>query len=387
MVEKQAVQEETFNLAESTKKILELKRRCKEAYIELGTELNWVKQNLQHGGWLNWLKKVDIPPKTAQVYMRIAENPQLYDEAHGNLANVRVGKFVRLANSENGDGEASGDGHKTVQEIINLIDKLAETMSWLSAEDKENYQLKAWFDFLHAKLHRFKGLCPKCIDVTRWENGVCPNCGIDEAEIIAEEKGEEQQKLEEEQEKVKLEVQRATLAPHPAWWWAKRLVINGGVSTGELRSEKWLKDKYCSSYDELAQQLGYEEGTVPCIGRKPSYEMMPDERLKFDLKEAFWQGVNLGLIKLRKVGVKRGGKPLQVRKTSKAAWRDKIMTQWEAKGRPIVYLDDGEAFDNLDLVRTSELKKMATLIENGTVVSVDGQRLLVKKLPQSSLIE
>ncbi len=375
-------EQRTFNLGESTKRVLELRRRCKETYIALGKELNWVKQNLEHGQWLEWLKRVDIHPKTAQVYMRIAENPRLYDEAHGNLANVRVGKFVSLTNSGNGEQATSRDGHETVEEVIDLIDKLQQTMSWLSSEDKENYQVKAWFDSLHAKLHRFKGLCPKCIDTPKWENGACPNCGTTEADIKAEEEEDEQQKMKEDQEQANLEAKRETLVSHPAWCWVKRLVVNGGISTRELRPEEWVKAKFGQSYDELAQGIGYEQGTIPTIGRTTSCEMMCDEQFKHDLTEAFWQGVDLRLIKLRKVGAKRRGTPLRAKKPSKATWRDKTITKWEAQGRPIVYLDDGQAYDNLDLVRTSELKKIAELIDNGDVVTVDGHKLLIKKSPQ-----
>lgn len=280
--------EQGFNSDESIKRVFELKRRCKETYIQLGQELIWVKRNLKHGEWLEWLNRVDIPAKTAQVYMRVAENPQLYDEARGNLANVRVGKFVRLTNSDNADAEdTSGDGEKPAQEVIDLIDKLGEAMRSLSKEDKEDEELEHSLDYIHAKLHRMKGLCPKCIDVPKWENGVCPNCGTNEAEIIAQQQRIEYEEIEEYQEGIETKERWEELMSHPAYPWTQVLIIKSGRHRGELRDKDWLKRAYSRGYDTLAQELGYEGNHVPYVGHAPTCELMPDNRFTQDLQDTF----------------------------------------------------------------------------------------------------
>jgi hypothetical protein len=62
-----------FDLKESTEKIRELKKQGDRYIIDVGLELLWVKRNIQHGRFLNWLvNEVDIHPRTAERYMKVA---------------------------------------------------------------------------------------------------------------------------------------------------------------------------------------------------------------------------------------------------------------------------------------------------------------------------
>jgi len=287
----QIQQEVIFDLEEYSAKLHEvlneiscLHRKALEQYVKAGKLLQEIKGHLPHGEWLSWLKQEGISSSKAELYMKVARNPELYKEADFNLANVRT----------NSQGlRISDDGRKAVEEVVHLIDKLDEAIGWLSNEDKEDEEFKHSLDYLHAKLHRMKGLCPVCIDVPKWEDGVCPNCGTEEAEIIAEEQAKEQEEIEEYQERAKAEVWWEELVCHPAYVWSQVLVIKSGKNRGELQDSDWLRPAYSRGYDTLAQELGYEGNHVPYIGHPPSCELMPDDRLMHDLREAFWLGLQL----------------------------------------------------------------------------------------------
>lgn len=309
MAEQQAVQEETFNLEENTAKALDLNARASaleretgQVYAELGKVLKEVKAHLRHGEWLNWLERVRISRSKASKCIIIAEDPWAWERSGRNLANVTKGNVSALIHSN--------DGKKAVEEVIYLIEKLDEEIGWLSDEDKQNSDLKYSLDCLHARLHRIGGLCPECTDVPKWENGVCPICDTTEAEIIAQEQAQEQQKMEEDQERIEIEGQWEQLVSHPAYPWMKVLVVKNGESGGEIRDNIWSKKNYSKTHDEIAQELGYERDAVPAIGHSPSYDMMADERFRHDLREAYWLNSQLQAgakelgIKLQPVDIK-----------------------------------------------------------------------------------
>jgi hypothetical protein len=63
-----------LNLEESTKKIREISRRTAEGIIEIGRELRWVKSNLEHGKWEQWVKEeLGFHPTTAWRFMRAVD--------------------------------------------------------------------------------------------------------------------------------------------------------------------------------------------------------------------------------------------------------------------------------------------------------------------------
>jgi len=300
--------EQTFKLEESTAKLHEvlneiscLHRKALEQYVKAGKLLQEIKGHLPHGKWLSWLKQEGISSSKAELYMKVARNPELYKEADFNLANVRT----------NSQGlRISDDGRKAVEEVIQLIGRLDEAIKWLSDDDKANKEFMAKLDEHHSKLHRFVGLCPLCTDVPKWENEVCPICDTEEAEIIAEEQEKKQAEIEEYQERAKTETQWEELMSHPAYAWSQVLVIKNGRNRGELRDSDWLMRAYSRGYDTLAQERGYENDHVPYVGHPPSCELMPDDRLMHDLREAFWFGLQLKK-KAKQLGLKL--KPVDIR--------------------------------------------------------------------------
>ena len=63
-----------LNLAESTRTIREISRRTAAGMIEIGRELRWVKSNLEHGKWEQWVKEeLGFHPTTAWRFMRAVD--------------------------------------------------------------------------------------------------------------------------------------------------------------------------------------------------------------------------------------------------------------------------------------------------------------------------
>lgn len=263
----------------------------------------------------------------------------------------------------------------SIASVIGLLDKLDRVMQSYADELREDWGFTTRLNSHHSKLHRFSGLCPECIAVPKWQDGICPNCGMEEAEIIAEEKAEEQRQLEDEQARVLQETLRETLLTHPIWRYVKELVVTAGKNAGEPRSEKWVQKRYGQSYNGIAQELGYEDGGLPPIGHRPSHDMLPDERFRWDLMEGFRVGVQAGLIKARLTSRAKG----KGRKQSTGAFRASMIAKWEAKERPWVQLPDGTMVDDLNLVPTPKLKKIRRLLETGQVIKVNGRHMLLYK--------
>ena len=63
-----------FNLTESAGKIREISKWTVEGMVEIGMELKWVKANLEHGKFENWIKEeLPFSPSTARRFMRAAD--------------------------------------------------------------------------------------------------------------------------------------------------------------------------------------------------------------------------------------------------------------------------------------------------------------------------
>lgn len=74
-VSKQNVQAlEMLNLRESAEKIRELSNWTAQGMVEIGSELKWVKANLEHGKFENWIiEELPFSPSTARRFMRAAD--------------------------------------------------------------------------------------------------------------------------------------------------------------------------------------------------------------------------------------------------------------------------------------------------------------------------
>jgi len=61
-----------FDIEDSRRRIIELKKEGDRYLIAVGLELLWVKHHIGHGYWLAFLDEVEINPTTAQRYMKVA---------------------------------------------------------------------------------------------------------------------------------------------------------------------------------------------------------------------------------------------------------------------------------------------------------------------------
>jgi len=72
-----------FSLEESSAKIRRLSRNTIENVVEIGRELKWVKDHLEHGLWEKWVReKLGWHPATAWRFMQAATR-------HENLASTQ----------------------------------------------------------------------------------------------------------------------------------------------------------------------------------------------------------------------------------------------------------------------------------------------------------
>ena len=63
-----------LNLEESAKKIREISKWTLQGMVEIGLELKWVKANLAHGKFENWIiEELPFSPSTARRFMRAAD--------------------------------------------------------------------------------------------------------------------------------------------------------------------------------------------------------------------------------------------------------------------------------------------------------------------------
>lgn len=420
--EVKAFQAEAERISFQMKKDKEsLSKRCQwlgRWFIEVKT---LTKACYGHGHWQEWLQRHDFAKATRSIqrYMAIARDPQILVEAGYDLSQVTV-KTTEMAFFEDAEveetpslpegagavealtgvtltglNEGVGEAPSTQAEapstqveqpavskeygeveliapMIRSLDKFNVFLETYGDELKENKELITKLNEHHSKLHRFLGLCPQCIAVPKWENGICPSCGMEEADVIADEQAEAQRKLENEQAKVQEEILKETLLAHPIWRYVKSLVVAAGKNAGETRSDKWVIKRYGQGFNGIAQELGYERGTIPPIGRQPAHDMVADERFKWDLMQGFQLGVETGLIKARLTPQARGKR----KKQSTAALRCKLIDRWEELGRPLVHFSGGTTEEDLNLVPTSKLKKIRKALEMGQILNINGKRLL-----------
>lgn len=76
-----------------TEEILSYKQRVTSSIIEIGKRLKHVKENdLAHGKWLDWLRSVEIEPRTAQRFM------QAYEQFGNTSASTQLeaGKIIEM---------------------------------------------------------------------------------------------------------------------------------------------------------------------------------------------------------------------------------------------------------------------------------------------------
>ena len=116
-VSKQQIQAlKPLHLRESTEKIREISRWTAQGMVEIGSELKWVKVNLEHGKFENWIiEELPFSPSTARRFMRAAD-------MQGNRA-LTHGLDVVTINRQIWGNTLKDPNVKTQQDIYKWLDK------------------------------------------------------------------------------------------------------------------------------------------------------------------------------------------------------------------------------------------------------------------------
>jgi len=116
-VSKQRIQAlKTLNLIESAEKIRAISKWTAQGMVEIGLELKWVKANIEHGEFENWIiEELPFSPSTAQRFMRAAD-------MQGNRA-LTHGLDVVTINRQIWGNTLKDPNIKTQQDIYKWLDK------------------------------------------------------------------------------------------------------------------------------------------------------------------------------------------------------------------------------------------------------------------------
>ncbi|MFC2014787.1 DUF3102 domain-containing protein [Chloroflexota bacterium] len=107
---------ELLNLRESTEKIRELSKWTVQGMVEIGTELKWVKANLEHGKFEKWIiEELPFSPSTARRFMRAAD-------MNLNCALTHDLDVVAI-NRQIWGNTLTGSNNKTQQDLYKWLDK------------------------------------------------------------------------------------------------------------------------------------------------------------------------------------------------------------------------------------------------------------------------
>ena len=102
---------------------------------------------------------------------------------------------------------------------------------------------------------------------------------------------EELKRLEEllPERQAALQISREEVRAHPAFPFVNRLVHRTGKNVGEIIPDAAIRERTGFGLDELAQELGYERGTVPSASGGPTtdFALSPVDRFRNDLKGLF----------------------------------------------------------------------------------------------------
>ncbi len=106
----------TLNLRESAEKIREISKWTAQGMVEIGSELKWVKANLEHGEFGNWImEELPFSPSTARRFMRAAD-------MQGNRA-LTHGLDVLTINRQIWGNTLKDPNIKTQQDTYKWLDK------------------------------------------------------------------------------------------------------------------------------------------------------------------------------------------------------------------------------------------------------------------------
>lgn len=194
-----------FNIEKTTTEILILKEQTAQNIIEIGKRLIKVKENLQHGEYLNWLeKKVDFSDRTARNFMKVATTFENWQP----VANLGTRKLLALAGLDEEDRQEVMQQNNiediTTRELEQVVKEKKEIKKQLEAEQEYSEELQQAIKDKETKIKSLQN---------EIENIQIPEKEIIEKEVIKEVIPEnlilEKQELEEELEVLRKRAEKA----------------------------------------------------------------------------------------------------------------------------------------------------------------------------------
>lgn len=167
-----------FNIEKTTAEILILKEQTAQNIIEIGKRLIKVKENLQHGEYLNWLEnKVDFSDRTARNFMKVANTFENWQP----VANLGTRKLLALAGLDEEDRQEvmqeNNTEEMTARELEKVVKEKKEIKNQLQAEQEYSEELQ---QAIKEKEQKIKALQNEI------ENIQIPEKEIIEKEVIKE---------------------------------------------------------------------------------------------------------------------------------------------------------------------------------------------------------
>lgn len=72
-----------------------------QAIFEIGRRLKWVKENdLAHGEFGKWLQNIDIQPRMAQRFIKVASDPELNTTSMSHLGIAALYEIATMPETE-----------------------------------------------------------------------------------------------------------------------------------------------------------------------------------------------------------------------------------------------------------------------------------------------
>ena len=167
-----------FNIEKTTAEILMLKDQTAQNIIEIGRRLIEVKETLEHGEYLKWLKeKVDFTERTAQRFVKVAT---VFSNTTP-VSHLGTRKLLALAGLDEEDREEVMQENNvedmTTRELEKVVKEKKEIKKQLEAEQEYSNELQ---DAIKEKENQIRALKQKI------ENIQIPEKEIVEKEVVKE---------------------------------------------------------------------------------------------------------------------------------------------------------------------------------------------------------
>lgn len=113
-----------------------------QAIFEIGRRLKWVKENdLAHGEFGKWLQNIDIQPRMAQRFIKVASDPELNTTSMSHLGIAALYEIATMPETER-DKPQQLDSGKVKKPDEMTVRELRETKKKLKERDSQIEELK-----------------------------------------------------------------------------------------------------------------------------------------------------------------------------------------------------------------------------------------------------